>query len=35
MYQDHPEALELPETQIGPLRAPNGTWAACIRIFSP
>jgi hypothetical protein len=34
-YKDSPETLELSDSQIGPLRAPSGCWAACIRIFSP
>ena len=35
IYKDHPEVLELSEQQIGPIRAPEGQWAACIRIYSP
>ncbi len=34
-YKDSPETLDLSDSQIGPLRAPSGCWAACIRIFSP
>lgn len=29
------EALNLPESQIGSLKAPSGCWASCIRIVEP
>lgn len=35
LYQGNEEIMQLPEAQIGALRAPSGCWASCVRVVEP